>query len=262
MYTLYRKLQCYKCPRANFGLFSLQTSQFQRKETKISSRTFVTSKLPTQNVHDFNEVKLEFAEDRKWIQSDSGKSVMGMAMKTLIGNDPRYHLMASDIRSYIKSRGVLLDADKLDPAGMGVIQRDIDSIKADYEAGQAELMRAFKGKEFDKIEEIERKILSLEEERRHTLQNFKTTKGSNVAISTLPSSSSLRKLTDVLTFPLTLAYGIRKIFNQPLSQANVLLVGARAESSLPGIWWRDTLIACDKVQYMLVFKLLCIRNCE
>lgn len=69
--------------------------------------------------------------------------------------------------------------------------------------------------------------------------------------------AAFRVLSSLLTFPLTLAFGLNKLFASPsLSSSypnmmlkdrsiNVLVLGARAESSLPLIWWQEMLLACD-----------------
>lgn len=72
-----------------------------------------------------------------------------------------------------------------------------------------------------------------------------------------PDSSAFRTLSAAVTFPLTLGYGVNRIFGQdgPAGHAReimemhkrplkVLVVGARAESSLPALWWRECLASC------------------
>ncbi len=72
-----------------------------------------------------------------------------------------------------------------------------------------------------------------------------------------PRSSAYRTLSAAMTFPLTLGYGVNKIFAKggPLGgmaefigmekrPLRVLVVGARAESSLPALWWRECLLSC------------------
>ena len=62
--------------------------------------------------------------------------------------------------------------------------------------------------------------------------------------------SAHRTLTAALTFPLSLAYGINRIFHgSDIGAAignnrmlNILVIGARAEASLPALWWREGLI--------------------
>ena len=70
-------------------------------------------------------------------------------------------------------------------------------------------------------------------------------------------SSAYRTLSAAMTFPLSLSYGVNRIFAKggPLGGMSefiemerrplrVLVVGARAESSLPALWWRETLLSC------------------
>jgi hypothetical protein len=64
-----------------------------------------------------------------------------------------------------------------------------------------------------------------------------------------PSATTVRSMSSLLTFPLSLGYGLRRIFPQPTSSnLSVLVVGARSESSLPGLWWIETLISCEKIR--------------
>ena len=56
-----------------------------------------------------------------------------------------------------------------------------------------------------------------------------------------------RFITSLTTFPLSLSYGVNKLFPAVDSDANntealrVLIVGCRSESSLPLAWWKETL---------------------
>lgn len=73
----------------------------------------------------------------------------------------------------------------------------------------------------------------------------------------LPSNSATasslspahRTCTATLTFPLTTAYGLRRVFGEGIrkelqkDELNILIVGARSESSLPAIWWKETLLS-------------------
>ena len=55
--------------------------------------------------------------------------------------------------------------------------------------------------------------------------------------------SALRTLSATLTFPLTLSYGLRRIFASrevKMETIRVLCLGARAESSLPSVWWAES----------------------
>lgn len=51
-----------------------------------------------------------------------------------------------------------------------------------------------------------------------------------------PNSSAVRVLSSIHTFPLSLSYGIRKIYQFPMTHLSVLMIGARSESSLPSQW--------------------------
>lgn len=59
------------------------------------------------------------------------------------------------------------------------------------------------------------------------------------------TSPGFRLLSSLLTFPLTMSYGLKNVFEvSPVfsrQSKNILVVGARAESSLPTIWWRENL---------------------
>lgn len=63
--------------------------------------------------------------------------------------------------------------------------------------------------------------------------------------STISNDSKTRLLSSLLTFPTTLAYGVKKLFpfRQSTKDLKVLVVGARSESSLPLCWWREYLTA-------------------
>lgn len=57
------------------------------------------------------------------------------------------------------------------------------------------------------------------------------------------SPPAIRTLSALLTFPLTLAYGLSKIFppRRDLKSIRMLIIGARSESSLPVPWWQEML---------------------
>jgi len=57
------------------------------------------------------------------------------------------------------------------------------------------------------------------------------------------TDSATRVLSSLLTFPLTLRYSIHQLgdFISKKPSLNVLVIGARGESSLPLIWWKELL---------------------
>ena len=58
--------------------------------------------------------------------------------------------------------------------------------------------------------------------------------------------SAKRTAAATMTFPLTLSYGLRRIFSareEKKDVLNVLVLGARSESSLPSIWWKESLLS-------------------
>jgi len=56
------------------------------------------------------------------------------------------------------------------------------------------------------------------------------------------SSPSFRFMTALLTFPLTLSYVLNNININNTKNINVLVLGARSESSLPFYWWKVMII--------------------
>lgn len=58
----------------------------------------------------------------------------------------------------------------------------------------------------------------------------------------------VRLSSSLLTYPLTLAYVLRKIFPGQRRSLSAVVVGARAESQLPVVWWRESLVTCEKTQ--------------
>jgi splicing suppressor protein 51 len=57
--------------------------------------------------------------------------------------------------------------------------------------------------------------------------------------------SPVRMLSTMLTYPLSLSFGIRSIFGERIDSLNVTVIGARKESSLPSIWWEETMRTCS-----------------
>jgi len=69
------------------------------------------------------------------------------------------------------------------------------------------------------------------------------------------SASAMRVASATMTFPLTLSYGLRRIFSsgkgvsgeEARKELKILVLGARSESSLPSIWWRECLLSASDV---------------
>ncbi len=63
------------------------------------------------------------------------------------------------------------------------------------------------------------------------------------------NSPAMNILSSILTYPLSISYSINKIFhlykNSTKKNLNILIIGARSESSLPNIWWKETLYNSD-----------------
>lgn len=64
-------------------------------------------------------------------------------------------------------------------------------------------------------------------------------------LNRVPGHHELRVLSDLLTFPLSLSMAVQSMlpapFVQEVEELNILVVGARAESSLPLVWWQEAL---------------------
>lgn len=56
-----------------------------------------------------------------------------------------------------------------------------------------------------------------------------------------PDESCRRVISSCMTFPLTLGYAHKLLLPAVPSRPNILMIGARAESSLPSVWWKDCL---------------------
>lgn len=56
-----------------------------------------------------------------------------------------------------------------------------------------------------------------------------------------PDESCRRVISSCMTFPLSLGYAHKLLLPAVPSRPNILMIGARAESSLPSVWWKDCL---------------------
>lgn len=81
------------------------------------------------------------------------------------------------------------------------------------------------------------------------MKSYITSRGYDSVVNIPPA---LRTLSQILTFPTTLAYGLRHLYRAPIDQLSVCILGARAEHSLPRVWWKESLIGCDKVKRLTV----------
>lgn len=75
----------------------------------------------------------------------------------------------------------------------------------------------------------------------------------DASASTTPPSA-FRTISSLLSYPLTLAYSIQNLFPDlnGSSALNVLIIGARSESSLPKEWWLHTLYAQTRVKRLKI----------
>lgn len=79
-------------------------------------------------------------------------------------------------------------------------------------------------------------------------RNFKDYLKARGFAAALDDESALRTLSSVMTFPLTLGYACSLIFRGfPRRETKILILGARAESSLPDVWWKEYLYLNDRV---------------
>jgi len=82
---------------------------------------------------------------------------------------------------------------------------------------------------------------------KESLQEFLISSG-NVTFLLLPEAQ--RVISGLLTYPLTLSFGVNNIFPFLLQNISISVIGARAEHSLPRIWWQEMLRTCSKVQHI------------
>ena len=80
-----------------------------------------------------------------------------------------------------------------------------------------------------------------------SMEDYITSRG----FSGVETPSSFRALTSVLTFPLSLSHGIYSIYKNRMDALNITVIGARAESSLPSIWWREIMRTCPVRRYTM-----------
>lgn len=119
--------------------------------------------------------------------------------------------------------------------------------------------------EIEKETELDRKWISSENSAQtmklgnHEPASYNESKDMNEHIiargyesSDIQNESSRRVLSSLLSFPLTLAYAHKLLFPAVPSKVNVLIVGARAESSLPLLWWKDCLYNNDKLDTLSI----------
>lgn len=71
-------------------------------------------------------------------------------------------------------------------------------------------------------------------------------------LSAMTNPSTERVLSSCMTYPLTLAYAQKLLYPDLRSNMKVLIIGARAESNLPIIWWLESLYFNNKSQNMSI----------
>jgi hypothetical protein len=71
-------------------------------------------------------------------------------------------------------------------------------------------------------------------------------------ISAMTNPSTERVLSSCMTYPLTLAYAQKLLYPNLRSNMKVLIIGARAESNLPTVWWLESLYSNNKSQNICI----------
>ena len=228
-------------------------------------RTFRGLRLFSSNILEAATVA-EMQADKQWAASAEGRAFLTSSMLHLKGNQPNEHVLASTMRAYLQKRGIQLSlptldteissttesVEKKDPSGVGGI-----------EALNKELFQAVDNRDFNRVQELEKEIEVLEKEGGESLilspssssaVNMKRVEKHEPLVDYVQNqgTSESRTLTSLCSFPLSLAFGIRKIYGAPITNLSVLVIGARSESSLPSVWWLETLIACEKIHSLSI----------
>lgn len=78
---------------------------------------------------------------------------------------------------------------------------------------------------------------------------------------TTVDQAQTRVLTKLFTFPLTLSYGINKLFPEcnrgsDLENLQILILGGRSESSLPMTWWKEALYSTKKIPRNILIRII------
>ena len=179
--------------------------------------------IKIRTFHDFHDfvnydeleiqVEKEIEQDTDWIKSTTALQTMKLGR-----NEPSSHLDSKTIQEHIIARGY----EKKNDNGNEDRNKNENSAFSEYLSGG-----------------IPRDIHD-----DHLAQNVPQNVLDNVpqnVLDNVPNESARRVLSSCLTFPLTLTYAHKLLFPLLPPKLNVLIVGARAESSLPSIWWKDCL---------------------
>jgi hypothetical protein len=68
----------------------------------------------------------------------------------------------------------------------------------------------------------------------------------------LENEIAMRVVSMVLTNPLTISHALRQILPPTMTSARALCIGARSESNLPLVWWRESLISLPTLKKLSV----------
>ena len=240
--------------------------QIFRKIPHVSGCTCHFSSTPSRaSIASIEATAAELEADKHWAASSSGKAMMSRCMNQLIGNHPKDHVIATTMRAYLQDRGVDLElhsAEDMKKTSVTIVNTKESNSAGRIEALKNALFKAVDEREFDKVQQLEQEIDALEQKQTETSNlSSPTTMAKRESIEadetifdyvddqTTPQTRFLSK---ICSFPLSLAFGIRQIFGAPITNLSVLLIGARAESTLPAAWWVETLIACEKVHRLSI----------
>ena len=202
----------------------------------------------------------EVEADRQWAASTDGKAIISKSIHQLMRNHPKEHVIATTMRTYLQHRGVEFEPTTSKQIGKtSSVKGNENEITTRIEALNKALFKAVDEKDFDRVDGLEKEIKTLEQKQKNASSSYtgdkmKTIEKDETIIDYVDNqtTSQSRFLSKICSFPLSLAFGIRNIFGAPITNLSVLMIGARAESTLPIAWWVETLIACEKIHSLSI----------
>ena len=176
-------------------LMKTQKTSYSRSINALSSSSSSSSPSPYSSSSDSLKLSLEQQKSKanEWAKSDEGKRLISQNIKCLLSNQPKNHIIAKDIQSYMISRGLYLkyensatDDKNLAPTSTSDVNNEkVNQINSQLKKLMSEMSTFLSKQDMSKVIEIEKRINELELEKKNLPQNNLTQNNFNSSSSFL-----------------------------------------------------------------------------
>ena len=193
----------------------------------------------TRTAMSLEEALEQMTLDRAWAQSPAGKDAIRKSIEFLRSFHPHEHVLANCMHTYLRMRGLMIESPSSSEtkaqsdlienmSGAKRVERNLEEIAQEIQRVMTSLHQNLKTQTMDisALQNLECQLESLEKEKESAEGRNRVIEAAQLRTALSFTSAEARTLSSLCTFPLSLAYGIRKIFGAPITDLSVLVVGA------------------------------------